>query len=243
MWTTARVAAGSIKLWTRSGRAAAASSRWTWSLENWLSANYSALRASTLRRSSALTLELCTRLSLRRWHGRARRRGSVNRARTRLRRNHAALRDNGLPWSWLRCRCRLGRDWCCRFCARRWRRSNRRSFRRRDDDCRRLCRRRWRDYGRWRSSSWLLDFLCRRRRWRRDNRGRLSRSRHNQGPFCRLDSWLFRRRRGRSNRRGCRPNRCSRSCCFHHCCRSRGRRWVLLFLLPLLEQLHYVARL
>lgn len=202
-------------------------------------------------------MKLRARLALGRW---IRRWGRVHRTWTRLWRNHAPLRNDWLA------RSRLGR--CCwrsrgrsRFCRNRGRRfgrdrrRRRRLWRRRHDHCGLLClrRRRWRRDHHGGRRSRLLGFFCSRGRRRSNNRRRLTRRRHYNGALGnrsgRFDHGFFcgGRCRRRCGGRGrwlwlCRRRR-RRGPHNWWCCRA-GRRhgWTLQLLLPLLQQLHHVAR-
>ena len=230
-------------------RARCSRSAGAWTLENGLTTNYAALRASALAHGPAgLPVKLRARL-LSCW---ARRRSCVDGARTSLWCNHAPLRDDGLA------RCGLGRNCCrsgrsgglrrhggCRFiCAS----GSGRSFRRRCNDRRgrlRLSRRRS-YYDRRGRCSFLNFFLdWRSRRWR-DNRRCLTGRGHNHRTFSNgrgsFRSSFFRCRRWRCSSRGGLRLRRGGDRGFHHGRGTRRGCWMLEFLLPLFQQLRDIAR-
>ena len=162
----------------------------------------------------------------------------INRPGTCLRSDHSPLRHNRLAWHGLRrrsrcslraCGCHGWREWS--FWRRRrggWRRNNccRRMYRRRDHNCGRCGR-----FFNW-------------RRRNHDRRRRLDHGRcnHNTSFRCRCSrfgddyGWLLARRRHCWRRRSSRLSGYGR--------RSDWRcGWLVLLLLFLLEQPHYVARL
>lgn len=84
MWTTPLITAGTAKLWTASGGASRAGN-WTLALEDWLSANYTALRTPRRRSARLRGATACGR-----W------RRMIYGPGTGLRRDYPSLRNNGL---------------------------------------------------------------------------------------------------------------------------------------------------
>jgi hypothetical protein len=228
--------------WARSRRSSGA--RGPWTLKNWLAANHSlrALSRTTLHGSGSRRA-LHRRTVLRSAGcGGARRWCCVYRTRTSLRRDHSPLLHNRLPRHGLARRrsrrsrrTRRGGGWSSRcFWLRRWWRS-----------C--CC---WRMYGRRDHNRGRTSRLFDRRRRYHSRRHRLDQGRCDHSTsfrcwcsrFRRNNGWFLRRWRRCRRRRFYGRYRCSR---FGGNGRRPGRRrgWMLLFLLSLSEQFHYIARL